>query len=153
MIVERHSGIRIEYNEHSNKWEVDDSEHGVTLTAQGLADAKKRIDLALKKAGKGRFERFFAWRSGAGWSGGDKYTKVQITSVVEGGAEAWVSFGGENRERRQREKAYLDRLYEDTTGNAAKIVEINDKVKERDEMDKVISNLKEELTKVSLKEE
>jgi hypothetical protein len=53
MIQVKHSGVTIEYEELRDKWEVDDSVNGITLSRKTLADARRAVDAAMKKTGRG----------------------------------------------------------------------------------------------------
>lgn len=130
MIVEKHAGIRIEYEELHNRWKVDSDEYEMEFTADSLIDAKKRIDLNLKKKKEGRFKRFKAWRRGGYFDSSNTYLKVTVTSIVEGYREdysqAWVSFPADDEGRGRREKANLASLYKDTPENDEIFRKIND---------------------------
>lgn len=121
MIIQKHAGISIEYNENSNTWKVDSDEHEMEFEADSLADAKKRIDLNLKKKGEGRFKRFKAWARGGYWNSDSMYLKVTVTSIVEGYhkdySQAWISFPAIDEGKGRREKVNLVRLYVDTPEN------------------------------------
>jgi len=82
MTIETHKGVQIYYSEKDNIWKVDDSEHGITLKRPTLAEARKALDSALRRSGKGAFQRFKAWKHGRGWSGGS-WELIEVTSLVE----------------------------------------------------------------------
>lgn len=132
MIVVEHEGIDIQYDEVRNRWEVDDEDHGITLSRQSLEEAKKGIDQALKSKGKGRFARFKAWTKGS-WGAGRVYTLVTITSMIErdgpySSNQAWVTYPStaKGRNRPNREKMLTTYLYKDTARNRERIQKINE---------------------------
>lgn len=129
MIMIKHAGISIEYIEGSNTWKVDSEKYEMEFTADSLGDARKRIDLNLKKKGDGRFKRFKAWTHKGYWGSDKTYIKVTVTSVVEGPykdySQAWIAFPADDEGRGKREKVNLSSLYKDTHENVELFAKIN----------------------------
>lgn len=142
---EIYKDISIEYSESSNAWKVDDEKFGITLTSGSLADAKKGIDLNLKK----QFKRFKAWKRGSTWRGDSKefLVLVEVTSIIEEyrNPEAWITYLKEDGGKGSREKTYLSNLYVDSPANQLAAKEINDFDKQADELtdkrDKLVETL------------
>lgn len=130
MIIQKHAGVSIEYIEGSNTWKVDSEKFEMEFTADSLVDAKKRIDLNMKKRGEGRFKRFKVWLRGGYWSSDSAYLKATVTSVVEGYhkdySQAWISFPADDEGRGKREKVNLSSLYKDTPENDEIFRKINE---------------------------
>ena len=121
MIIQKHAGISIEYDENSNTWKVDSEKFEMEFIADSLNDAKKRIDLNMKKKGEGRFKRFKAWVRGGYWNSDSMYLKVTVTSISEGYhkdySQAWIAFPADDEGKGRREKVNIASLYVDTPEN------------------------------------
>lgn len=144
MITETHKGVQIMYSEKDDSWKVEDKEHGITFSRATLTEARTALDGALRRSGKGAFQRFKAWKRGRGWSGGS-WELIEVTSLVEGrrgyGEEngvyeqAWITYPKIEGGRTQREKVRLSTLYADTPSNDSRV---NVMVKIEEEVDKLV---------------
>lgn len=156
-IVVKHEGIAIQYDEVRNRWEVDDENHGVTLSRQSLEEAKKGIDQALKNKGKGRFARFKAWTKGS-WGTGRDYVLVTVTSMIErdgpySSNQAWVTYPSEAKGRRpSREKMLTTYLYKDTARNRQRIQKINELHSQMRKLEDKYKKIEEKLDTLEVKE-
>jgi len=159
MVVVKHEGVEIKYDEFSNRWTVNDETNGITLSRLSLEEAKKGVTQALKNKGKGRHTRFKAWTRG-GWGGAGKiFELVTVTSLVDAGStyhnreEAWITYPkvSENRKPR-REKTLVSYLYKDTAINRQRIEKITELNAQANKLSDKATSIEEKLDTVVVKE-
>lgn len=157
MIIVKHEGVEIKYDEVRNRWTVNDGEHGITLDRQSLEEAKKGITQVLKKQQTGRFKRFKAWYS-SGWGYDKGYRLVTVTSVVEkvdsySSGEAWITYPkGKGDRRPDREKVMFQHLYKDTARNRQRVEKINGLRKQAEILDNKTKGIEGKLDALEKKE-
>lgn len=145
-----YSGIEIQYLEESNKWEF--TLRGRTRTADSLAKAKEFIDKQPKP--KVAFQPFSAYRQ-AGWKAresGELYDTVEVTSFAgtshgygSGNRREWWIRNSEDR----REKVWESELFVINGKNAAIIDRLKALTKERENLNKRETELKNEMQMIA----
>jgi len=157
MVVIKHEGIEIKYDEFKNRWKVDDETNGITLDRVSLEEAKKGVTQALKNKGKGRHTRFKAWTRG-GWGMGKAFELVTVTSLAEAGStyhnreEAWITYPKvSEKSRTRREKTVVSYLYKDTAINRQRIEKITTLNAQADKLSDKAKSVEEKLDVIVIK--
>lgn len=112
--------IEITYDENSNDWNCD----LFSKPAESLATAKARIDKKLDEEKKAPFAKFDVFITKFGF-GGESYPLVTVTSICEGGKQAWVSLNGERQKVGSNYGNSPIPIYPNTSENAAIVAEIH----------------------------
>jgi hypothetical protein len=131
----------ITYNVEGNTWECD-----AFTNRQGspsLLLAQGRIDKLLDPpANKPKFQKVMAWKRGR-WN--DGWQRITITSKAEDGCFATIG-----KDRCKLRTYDLDRVYEDTPANVARIEEIKEHESKREHISQMIADAEKQLTRVKL---
>jgi len=131
-----YKGFVIKFNEWNETWDATLDGHSA-YSKPSLKAVKESIDKQLKSD----FKRITAFMD----SWGKGFTKGTITSIDEDGINVWFT-----KECGDRGKEVLDYLYADTCENALIIEQISSTNKQIKELEKTVSELKNNMQKVVL---
>ena len=101
-LKQTYKGITIAYEEYENKWVFE--LRGKERSVDSLKTAKEEIDKPPPKEKK-PFMKVEVWRDGFGYSRGDGFVKVVVSSIADAEARhgyvaAWLTY---NKERRKED--------------------------------------------------